>query len=227
MKHVLTLLAASVSVLAGAQNLTSTTVLIDQEGPLTGYDHIMDLKIYNNSGTTLDLAWNRPTNDMPGSWVSAICDCSLCHDTATSYAGFTDPFDANDSCFVSCHIRDDGSTHGVGTVVMEIYDPNDSANTNLGLTFRYTAWPLGIADAGTHEIRVYPNPSASMIVVDHGDEAAHIRLFSAEGKLLRTISTDGVDASVINMAGLPAGNIIVEVIAADGQVMASSTVTRL
>jgi hypothetical protein len=65
-----------------------------------------------------------------------------------------------------------------------------------------------------------------MIVVDHGDQAAHIRLFSVDGKLLKTISTEGADATVIALTGLPAGNIIAEVLATDGKVIASPTVMR-
>lgn len=226
MKQFLTLLAVAVTTSGMAQNLAATEYNIVREGVLTGYDHIMDVKIYNLTPNSLQLNWNRSVNDMPGTWVSAICDCSLCHDTATSYAVFTDPMDAGDSCFISCHIRDNGSTHGVGTVTVEFYDPNDSATTNMAITWQYSAWPLGVNDATGNEVRVYPNPAASLIMVDHGHQAAEIRLLSVDGRLLKTISTGTAAATMIALGDVSTGTLIVEVLSKTGQVMTSATVVR-
>jgi hypothetical protein len=225
MKLVATLLATSVAALSYAQNLSSTESLIEKEGPLTGADHIMDVKIYNLTGSDLFLNWNRSTNDMPGTWVSAICDCSLCHSTTTSSAAFSDPL--QDSCFISCHIKDDGATHGVGTVTVEFYDPNDSVGTNLAITWRYSSWPLGVSVAASETIRIYPNPTASMVIVQHGADASHINLRAVDGTLIRTVSSEGAEATLLNLIGLPAGNVIVEVLSNDGTVLTTSTLTKL
>jgi hypothetical protein len=209
MKARFTLILLLASAVAGAQNLSSAEALIEAEGPLTGGDHELHVKVYNHTGSGLMLQWHRSTNDMPGTWTSAICDWYLCQDTPVS--NYFVPVAMGDSALIICHIYDDGATEGTGTVYLELYDGSDSANTNVAMTFRYTSWPLGV-ETRESALDIYPNPAGSILTVAHGSNARLINIYSITGQLLRTYDATNVDATVLTVHDLPAGQFLVEVV---------------
>lgn len=210
-----TTLALLLPLALASQNLTSAAALLEKVGPLNNGDHELHLRVYNNTGSALDLEWHRSSNALPGSWSSAICDWFLCQDTATSV--YAPPIPLNDSAIMICHFYDDGTTNGTGEVELALYDPLDSANTNVSMTFRFTSWPVGVEKPDEQSLKVYPNPTSSIITVAHGVDAQVINLYSVTGALLQSYNARGADATVVAI-GEDTGTVIVEVVRSDGSI---------
>jgi hypothetical protein len=87
-------------------------------------------------------------------------------------------------------------------------DSSHWSNTETTVDITIYNWQVGILEMESPELMVYPNPVTDVLtfVVDGNTE--FVRIFSADGKLVKSIKTN---INQVNVADLNSGNYFLEV----------------
>ncbi len=140
--------------------VTEDSIYASSVSPVNCHDSIINI-----SSNTINLTWRRIANNIPGSWSSAICDPNQCHSPMTSTETFLLSPGEGDLFDVDFLAPDSG----FGTVIVEIFETMDSANTVQTVVFQANALPVIIGvfpEDPISEINVYPNPPISHLYID-------------------------------------------------------------
>lgn len=227
MKKSLLFVVATVITLGLSAQITTPTTVFQKEGPVIGGEHVIYLYVWNESGKSITPDWLRFTNDMPGNWGSRVCIGELCYDREVGSGAFLTPLANNDSSQVSIYIDDDTVTSGQGHVELAIYDPNDSLNSNVSISYTYTSWPVGIEKPGVGDISVYPNPSTNQLFVDLGEVSAErMEVIDLTGRVVdATPVPNGANRATMDVSRFAAGTYFMRLMK-DGEVVATQTFQR-
>lgn len=184
---------------------------------------VNNLYVHNNSSAT-NLVWHKSVQSAPAGWTTSLCDNCNCY--ADSYMQDTCPVSNGDSDLIIFHINT-SCICGQGVYYIDMYDPIDSVNTNLRLTYTVDAWGCaGITSINTAEsISIFPNPVSEHlnILTEKNFKISWIQIFSISGTKVysETISQE-MPNYYITVQDFESGLYFIRVINKNGEAMYKS-----
>jgi hypothetical protein len=68
-----------------------------------------------------------------------------------------------------------------------------------------------VDELGLPEVLVYPNPASEMLVVNHNENAATLRLYSGSGQQLKEMVVEKTQQTSLNISGLLPGFYLLQI----------------
>lgn len=191
MKYIFTTLIAFVNIAVFSQSTFRPSVAYNEH--FCSEPEIVVYSTFVNKFTSSKLRFIRISNVLTSTWTSAYCDCELCRSVTTDTADFIIP--VGDSCTTSAHFYP-ANKKGLGSVQIKIFDTANASKFVIG-EYRATCWGLSSSFLENDKIKVYPNPSNSMLNISFGSiEPYIINIITADGKLLMRKKVEGLNHSV-------------------------------
>ena len=170
--------------------------------------------LVNTQDTAINVAWKRQVISQPEEWINYLCSDFLCflpeHDSGNIYVLPHQEMDVNMTFFPQ-------NVAGLGEVVVTFWDTTDQANTTIPIRYACIAENTTAAQHAVHpSFRLYPNPVSSWLLIESDREISRLRITSLSGLVLQ----QHIGVSRIPVARLPAGSYLVQLVFADGTVVA-------
>ena len=202
---------------ASAQGLTLSIVPCGQEMDGNVWDLTkLPADLTHSGTTTINVAWERLSVDMPEEWATAVCDPNQC------YAPMADQPLGPGSVLIPFSM-DAGSTvtgaefyvqfipngvSGSGSVSLRVYEvgnPNNSLTCNY--TFNALATSIGDVQASS-PLSIFPNPIHQTMRVNAatGMPISSVEIYSIVGRMIRKIELGAERQSFeLDLGGLKEG----------------------
>jgi hypothetical protein len=173
------LLALLVSFSLKAQNLEVTDTLVYINLEPNEVLKIADVPVKNISGTeTINVFWERITNDLPQGYISYICDNNICYGPLQSECPTENPntMGPNYEFKFKLNLEKNGNGEGPGLVEVLIWEEGkkDQAIKVKFLVNQGTSTSPFYKNA----LKVFPNPADNYFRIDNSQDISHAVVFN-------------------------------------------------
>ena len=173
--------------------------------------------VTNNTNNPIDFMYNRIYLNIPTGWVSCVC-LPVCMPPGPKMT-YSFTIQANSTETVMPNFQTD-SIAGIGYsrfIFTEI-----GSNINDTLDFSGTTLSMaGIKEnkLNAENFKVFPNPTSDFVIIENTNtkQIKEIKIFSAEGKEVKSLEYINAKQNRVDLKGLGQGNYSVTVIATDGK----------
>lgn len=160
--------------IAVGQQLSVSTSFATQQGRVTE-EISPSVLLKNNSGSVMELRWERVKNNMPSGWEALVCERN-CYSALLENRTFTlAPGESIPEFRVS--FRPNGQ-EGIANAEIKVYDIKNPSNA---VTISFTASAISGSSSASGP-SVYPNPAVDYIQIQDGADVRYIEVYNALGK---------------------------------------------
>ncbi|GEM_PF-2047708 len=165
--------------------------------------------ITNLTADSVVMEWRKiedtlPEAGLPGDgWFTEMCDPGSCYIDLPNNGVMPGPIAPGEEGFVKLILNPQGQ-EGSGLVHYWVYP---AGQMELHEDFYFHVWTpgtVGIAEQNTESISVYPNPASSVLNIQT-HEMGLCKIFSADGKEVRSIHIANPGYTITEVGGLPEG----------------------
>lgn len=213
-----------------AQNLTAEEASISVNVVMDGQNYYEFISYANNTGTDMEVKWERISNDIPAGWLSFICiEGGSCYAPNQGESPESEVFiiPAGESRWVEVQFRAteaEGAVPGVGTVNIQVSDESNLA-VNASADYIGTAYSLPVDDIDVENIRIYPNPASDYIKISNPEGIETMELYNLIGKKVKTFDV-GSSNSTFNISNLPKGMYLIRLLDDDSDVLTTKRISK-
>lgn len=196
---------------ASAQALRFEEAIVTQVVDPSIDDVAAYVTLLNESDRRYAVRWVREVNDLPGGWMSAVCDTNQCYLPQVDSADFQ--IAANGSTRIIPHIYPDG-TAGEAQMTIRVFEINNRDNDAV-VTFNF---PLvsPTRNAFYQGPRIFPNPGAEEFEVLSDVPLNSVRLTNMLGTVVREYPAQ---LRRYDVSDLPNGLYLASLIGVDGRIV--------
>lgn len=161
---------------------------ISTTGSMEDLETLIIQQINTTSGT-LQLKWQKVSENVPVSWDASVCDNFNCY-TSLEDSGTMNPVASGDYGFLLMHITAHGN-YGTATIQYAVWDTTYPGLKDT-LTFIHTvSAPTGINTSGNIGVNIYPTFVSDFINVNNNqNQLLYYFLISANGLIVKNGSIE-------------------------------------
>lgn len=196
---------------ASAQALRFEEAIVTQVVDPSIDDVAAYVTLLNESDRRYAVRWVREVNDLPGGWMSAVCDTNQCYLPQVDSADFQ--IAANGSTRIIPHIYPDG-TAGEAQMTIRVFEINNRDNDAV-VTFNFS-WLSPTRNAFYQGPRIFPNPGAEEFEVLSDVPLNSVRLTNMLGTVVREYPAQ---LRRYDVSDLPNGLYLASLIGVDGRIV--------
>jgi hypothetical protein len=218
-----------------AQTLSLGDDTVKVNGYADAYEIIGYGTLYNNTSDAVEVTWLRVANDIPGEWLSQVCDNNICYPEGTNtptLPGGIVTIPANGSSNFDVHFRA-SDIPGSGTVLMRAWVIGDSANTVVSGVYKATAQhPVSARDRiSNNNLLIYPNPAKDYIMIKNLplNEISTVEIYNIFGRKMLSFSQPPTSIGVahkFDLTTLPKGVYMIRVFDKDMNVIHTMSLSK-
>lgn len=190
-KHILSIALIACGITAEAQSFSMVDTARTTHGTTDDVSITNPVQIINNSGTNLNMSWNRFYEDMPAGWDVSSCSPAGCAPIGVSQDTYV--LDTTNSLtdYHNCHFYPNGIA-GTGEAKVRIL--NTDTQEEAIVTWYGIIGYTNVNEIAQGSISIYPNPgSEPSINYDFGSlDKVSMTVFSTEGKLILSENVNGI-----------------------------------
>jgi len=171
-------------------------------------------------------SWTRNEISLTSGWESAVCDKNLCYlPTIGTEEFMTGPLESD--ARLDVHIYPNGIDVGNAFIEITITDVNNANNTAVGYYAFDSNFTTGTQNASQTFFKVYPNPSTGLFTIEGDAEIEQVNIYSTTGQLLRTFGYNNLAAEWYDIAELPQGTYMLQLLGKDSEILGTKLMTKL
>lgn len=162
------------------------------------------LLLENLSPAPLTLRWRRVEVNMPEDWSADLCDYGWCYNGIPGN-GIMQPVGIDTMAYLKLIVQP-GATAGSAWIWFRVWPDGDETHFADVYFSLHTPGTVGASSPEPLAVRIYPNPASETLFLENsGAEAAALRLFDAQGRLVRQATLPGASRDQWPAGELPAG----------------------
>jgi len=172
-------------------------------------------------------SWTRNEISITSGWESAVCDKNLCYlPTVATQEFITGPLESD--ARLDVHVYPNDIDVGNAFIEITITDVNNADNTAVGYyLFDSNIMSTNTQSASQTFFKVYPNPSVGLFTIEGGAAIEQVNIYNTTGQLLKGFQYNNLVAEWYDIAELPEGTYILQLIGKDDQTLGSKLITKL
>lgn len=211
------LLALLVSFSLKAQNLEVLDTVVNINIGVNEVLKIVDVPVRNNSSTeTINVYWERITNELPAGFISYICDNNICYGPAQDECPQENPnvMDPGFEFKFKMNLERSGSGEGSGLIEVLIWEQGfeDQAIKVKYLVNQGTSTsPFSKTD-----LKVFPNPADNYFRIDGIQDISHAVVFNIVGEEMITYNV--APERSYDISHLNSGIYLVKLVRSNGKI---------
>jgi hypothetical protein len=159
--------------IAFGQQLSVSTSFATQQGRASE-EISPSVLLKNNSGSTMELRWERVKNNMPSGWDALVCERNCYSALLESRTFSLAPGESISDFRVT--FRPNGQ-EGIANAEIKVYEIKNPSNA---VTVSFTA--SAVSGSSGNGPSVYPNPAVDFIQIQDGADVRYIEVYNALGK---------------------------------------------
>lgn len=211
------ILALLVSFSVKAQSLEVTDTLVYVNMAANEILKIVDVPVRNTSSSeTINVFWERVTNDLPQGFISYICDNNICYGPATDACPPDNPNVMGPDFEFNFKLNLENSANGEGSGIIEVLVweegfENDAVKIKYLLNQGTSTIPFY-----KNALKVYPNPADNYFRIDNTQDISHAVVFNIVGEEMITYNV-APDRSY-DISHLNSGIYLVKLVRSNGKI---------
>lgn len=218
-------LLCSTSLFAQSLTCPQTTYQVD----IADLSSISTTTFYvHNSSANHNMKWTRVIGSITANWTSSVCDNASCYGDNTATMLMTLPSampNQGDSGNFILHVNPHYLA-GNAVIYLDVFDPLDSLNNHLRLTFNVSGWAAGVSNINsTTSISIFPNPVKDVATISFSGSVkiSSLEIYNLVGsKVSHGEFVAGQNYCSFNMADLPKGMYFARLTKIDGTTITKS-----
>lgn len=204
----------SINTLFG-QSLSVSTSYANQQGR-TSEEISPSVLLKNNSGSSMELRWERVKNNMPPGWEALICERN-CYSALLESRTFTlAPGESIPDFRVT--FRPNGQ-EGIANTEIKVYEVKNPANS---VTVFFTA--SAVSGSSGNGPTVYPNPAVDFIQIQDGSDVKFIEVHNALGR--KILDFNAVNSGRYDIGDLPKGMYMVRMLDRNRNIIRTQRISK-
>ncbi len=224
------LLILGFSITTIAQDITITDNTVEVGVYLDGQNYYGNLYFTNNTSTSMEVEWERITNDLPANWVSLICvNGGQCYtpevDASPANEGWIIP--AGQTQWLKVQIQANeatGALPGTATVVIRMKDKNNPTSFAEG-TVNASGFATSNNNIDVSETKIYPNPANDFITISNAEGISSIEVYNLIGRKVK-VFTDVTEGSTFDVSDLPKGMYLLRLLDEENDVLITKRISK-
>jgi hypothetical protein len=198
------------------QNLSVSTSYANQQGR-TSEEISPSVLLKNNSGSSMELRWERVKNNMPSGWDALICERN-CYSALLESRTFT--LGAGESIQdFRVTFRPNGQ-EGIANAEIKVYEIKNPSNS---VTVFFTASAVSGSSNGNGP-SVYPNPAVDYIQIQDGSDVKFIEVHNALGR--KILDFNAVNTGRYDIGDLPKGMYMVRMLDRNRNIIRTQRISK-
>jgi hypothetical protein len=177
-------MAANYITIAQVSNfkITPDSLVVDAEASEDGIK--LDFEVKNLSKSPRTIVWERLVVGITKDWETSVCDPENCFGPPKSSSEFLLQGDGVGAMVLDAYPY---GKAGFAYVKMKFYDKAMPTAASFA-RFRFNAKPLNIAEASAEKLRVFPNPTSDMFVLEGNAPVETVQIVNMMGQVVKTFN---------------------------------------
>jgi len=201
--------------IAVGQQLSVSTSFASQQGK-TNEEISPSVLLKNNSGSTMELRWERVKNNMPSGWEALICD-RQCYSAYLESRTFSLAAGESISDF-RVTFRPNGQ-EGIANAEIKVYEIKNPSNS-VSISFTASA----TSASGANGPSVFPNPAVDYIQIQDGADVKYIEIHNALGR--KVLDFNVVNSSRYDIGDLARGMYMVRMLDRNRNIIRTQRISK-